>query len=159
MVLRNANVYGLRLDWEWLHLSRLTLPLVQDADLHSNFMVLCWKREYNSQSSVARNGNTRRLMVARAALCPAVDCQIIDNIPKPTRSCASARHRARAIRLAKRNRKRSKLLSRRDPAQQRNTTIDTLLAFSHSCTPTRTFIGLWSTHLHMLLHRRVGWRV
>lgn len=49
----------------------------------------CWKREYNSQSSVARNGNTRRLMVARGALCPTVDCQIIDNIPKPTRSCAS----------------------------------------------------------------------
>lgn len=117
----------------------------------------CEKREYNSQSRAAHNGNTRRLMVARGALCSAVDCQIIDNIPKPTRSCASAQHRARAIRIeAERNRKR-RLLPWRDP-QQRNTTIDTLLAFSHSCAPTRTFIEPQPAHLRMPLHRRVGQR-
>jgi len=149
MVLYNTNVYRLRVD---SYPSKL-LPLLYNADLHSNVMVLLEVRV--QLSSVAHNGNTWRLMVARGALYLAVDCQIIDNIPKPTRSCASAWHRARAIRIAERNRKR-RLLSWprwRDP-QQRNTTIDTLLAFSHSCTPTRTFIGPRSAHLHM--HRRVG---
>jgi len=89
MVLRNANVYGLRLDWEWLHLSRPTLPLLYKMLICTLILWFCWKREHNSQSSVARNGNTRRLMVARGALCPAVDCQIKSN--KEMRQCPASR--------------------------------------------------------------------
>lgn len=115
--------------------------------------------EHNSQSSVARNGNTQAVngrREGRRARRSVVKLSIIslnqqDHAPVPG-------HRARAIRIAERNRKR-RLLPRRDP-QQRNTTIDTLLdGFSHSCAPIRTFIGPRPAHLHMPLRCRVGSKV
>lgn len=110
------------------------ISFAQGADLRSNFIsslvASASAKSNRARTSAARNGNTRWLMMARVALCPAVDCQIIDNIAKPTRSCAVARHRARTMRIVEQNRKRRLLPG--NSATRSNETRRPIFAFSHS---------------------------
>lgn len=92
----------------------------------------------NRERALPRNGNARSLMVARVALRPAVDCQIIDNTPKPTRSCAGARasgsgETASAYYYTRRWRDSQQLETRRSTLAR---------------APIQTFIGPRLAHLH-----------
>lgn len=131
-----------------------------------------WMREWQTlteRKRAARNGEIHggRLMAAREASCPAVDCQIIDNIPKPTRSCAGTgisvsmpvldARESDANRRAKPQARQIITRRWRDP-QQRNT--------KHDAVDTRVFVLAYlrpsfhwaSARTPAHVASRVGWR-